>query len=230
MLESDKAALLDLLDNIEGFTPTNWSSEKELDNTWQGVTIENDRVTKLELKGTVLNRWKGEIPESLLKLTGLITIDLSDHELESFPDASRLPNLTQLDISDNRLGFQHIIPNVSIANVTYAPQKRYGEVRYDTLDAGKDALLSIDFMGVECKLYMEICTFKPGRPFNDDTVGTVGNTRDFLKLKMLILVLREPTAYSLKITDATTFNSGRKKSNYMAKTNIVGNITKGGAP
>ena len=229
LLESDKAALLDLLANTTGFTPTNWSADNELDNTWQGVTIENDRVVKLELKGTALNRWKGEIPESLLNLTGLIIIDLSGHELKSFPNASRLPNLTQLNISDNRLGFQHIIPNISIGNVTYAPQKRYGEVRYDTLAAGKDALLSVDVMGANASYEWKFAPLRPGRPFNDSTVQTVGNTR-LLPINSVNFDSQGTYRVFIKNTDAPLLTLESRNQNIMAKTNIFGNITKGGAP
>ena len=228
-LERDKAALLDLLANTSGFTPTNWASNNVLNNTWQGVTVENERVTKLELPGTTANHLTGEVPKSLLDMTGLTTINLSGHELKSFPNVSRLPKLTALNISNNRLGFQHIVPNVGIVNITYTPQKRYGEVRYDTLDAGGGALLAIDFMGTKATYDWKFAPLKPGRPFNDETVQTVGNTR-LLQIDNLNFDSQGTYRVFVKHPDAPNLTLEGRNQNIMAKTNVFGNITKSGSP
>ena len=229
LLQTDKAALLDLLANTTGFTPDNWSENTALDNTWEGVTIADNRVTELNLSGTEAKHWQGEVSGSILNLTALTSLDLSNHGLTAFPDVSRLSNLASLNIKNNRLGFQHIVPNRFIEKFTYEPQKRYGEVRYDTLAVGESTWLEVDSMGAGTSYSWKFAPLAPGRAFNDDTLKTVGNTR---KVKIEALNFDTQGTYRVVMTNANLKGmviQGRNQ-NILAKTDVSGTISHAGSP
>lgn len=110
-IEDDRRALL-AFRNVIGTRPgadlTNWGSGMPLD-TWFGVTVENGRVTKLEMPG---NKIFSQPPANFgatnsNELSQLRVVDLSDNELDgSITDISAhiLPNLEVLDLSGNGFG------------------------------------------------------------------------------------------------------------------------------
>ncbi|WP_421896530.1 cadherin domain-containing protein [Marinoscillum sp.] len=141
-LERDKTALLEFFAATNGANWTanaNWSSANAVSASWSGVEVTGGRVTGLRLPN---NNIVGAVPESFADLTGLTVIDLSGNEINGFPNVSSSGN-PSLNLSENRLGITDLLKNVGLTTYTYAPQKRYGVIRQDTIPAGDDYQVSI---------------------------------------------------------------------------------------
>ena len=78
-----------------------WSVDRAI-GSWNGVTVENGRVTRLSLPFKLL---KGNIPANLGDLSSLTHLDLSSNNLGDGIPATlgKLPGLTRLNLSSNRL-------------------------------------------------------------------------------------------------------------------------------
>jgi hypothetical protein len=123
-LESDSIALVDLYSSTNGkewINNSNWLKTKVKD--WYGVTIEKGRVVGINLPN---NNLKGSLPSGLENLTKLRTLTLNDNYLDAINDLSLLENLISLNIANNQLTFEDIIPNLNIESITYIPQRKIG--------------------------------------------------------------------------------------------------------
>ncbi len=132
--ERDSASLLAIYDAIidENSTISNWKESPM--SAWTEVSIDNSRVTGLNLDGLSLS---GEIPEDLLDIQSLETANFSDNDIDGLPVlVGSLPNLTDLNLSQNRLTFEDLESNVAFTPLNYANQKRFGQSIRDTLRAG----------------------------------------------------------------------------------------------
>ena len=102
-LASDSAALLAAKDPIECTTlgKLNWSPYVPI-SYWNGVTIHNNRISELRLRGYGLN---GRIPAELGKLAYLTVLNLNGNLLtgEIPPQLGNLAKLVNLGLADNRL-------------------------------------------------------------------------------------------------------------------------------
>ena len=121
-LVSDCAALLaskDTLEGTEGYL--NWSADVRISG-WRGVTIESDRISRLELDEHLLN---GRIPAELGNLANLTNLDLSDNQLTgAIPvELANLANLSSLRLFHNQL--TGAIP-AELGNIVYLSQLYLG--------------------------------------------------------------------------------------------------------
>ncbi len=101
-LVADCETLLGLKDELEGdATPLNWSVTRPISN-WEGISVRNDRVTRLSLTRRGLT---GSIPAGLGQLTKLQNLYLYSNDLTgSIPaELGRLTNLRFLLLSNNAL-------------------------------------------------------------------------------------------------------------------------------
>lgn len=101
--EQDSLALVALYNATDGNNwtdNTGWLSDPV--SSWFGVTVEEDRVTRIRLEQNQLN---GTIPAELGDLTNLIQLDLFQNQLTGTipPALGNLPNLTQLYLYNNDL-------------------------------------------------------------------------------------------------------------------------------
>ena len=130
----DSLALVDLYNSSGGIAWTNadqWLSNEPA-STWFGIGV-NDvsgeaRVTTIELP---INNLQGSIPSTINNLEMLQVINLKDNNLENFPllNTSFLISLTDVIVSENRLTFEDIAPNIfnaEITNFLYFPQQDLG--------------------------------------------------------------------------------------------------------
>lgn len=171
--EEDSLALVSLYNNSGGpawATNTNWLTGDL--NTWNGVTIQNQRVTDLNLPGNNLN---GTVPKDFGYADSLINVDLSNNLLrDSLPDSWEqffvletanlaqndfvsIPNLkllnvpthnlTSLNIEGNKLQFGDIETNLGIGTFTYVPQDSIGFYRDTLFDAGTPSTLAYTVSG-----------------------------------------------------------------------------------
>ena len=126
-LERDRTALTNIFNatgGLEWTDNTNWLDPDV--STWFGVTVENNRVTRLELPN---NNLQNGMPTDLRDIGQIEVISLENNELRSFPDLSdnnRQPQLTTLNVTGNRLGFGDLEPNLAISTFSFEPQLRYG--------------------------------------------------------------------------------------------------------
>ena len=108
---ADSLALVELYDATDG---SNWNVPWNLDDnvsTWYGVTINDGRVTELDLSNNFLAE---TLPEEIKDLTNLQSLNLSNNSLESLPSLSAISSSTSIDISNNNLDFSSIIPNLQM--------------------------------------------------------------------------------------------------------------------
>ncbi|MGI9552713.1 MAG: leucine-rich repeat domain-containing protein [Aurantibacter sp.] len=103
-LEADYTALVALLDantnpNLED--ELDWDRNDESMQNWQGVTIQNDRVTALEINGT--NNFF-TVPPEIRYLTKLSNLNLQGNNLKLiYEDIGALTELTYLSLNNNKL-------------------------------------------------------------------------------------------------------------------------------
>lgn len=93
LLIADCNTLLGLKNELVGDASLNWSADIDI-NTWDRVTLEDSRVTKLNLQNGNLT---GKIPPELGNLTKLQELSLSNNKL-SGTIPSELGNLANLKV------------------------------------------------------------------------------------------------------------------------------------
>ncbi|WOK06112.1 LamG-like jellyroll fold domain-containing protein [Imperialibacter roseus] len=126
-LERDRLILTELYNLLGGDSwnnNTNWNTADIA--TWFGITVANDRVTGITLPS---NNLLGELPVRLGDMRRLTVIDISNNEVSSLPTLTNIIALTTLNVSNNRLQFDDLEPNIGIASINYAPQKLTGQAR-----------------------------------------------------------------------------------------------------
>ncbi len=171
--EEDSLALVSLYNSSGGpawSTNTNWLTGDL--STWNGVTVENQRVTNLNLPG---NNLDGVVPKDFGYADSLVNVDLSNNLLkDSLPDsweqffALQIANLAQndfisipnlkllnppthnlatLNVEGNKLQFGDIETNLGIGTFTYVPQDSIGFYRDTLFDAGTPSTLAYTVSG-----------------------------------------------------------------------------------
>ena len=146
-LERDRIALNNIYTATDG---DNWTDNTGWDSddlsTRFGVTVANNRVTALSLPA---NNLQGNMPIDLKDIGQITIIELQDNELRAFPDVSSLTDkqLTTLNVTNNRLGFGDLIPNLPVSTFSFDPQRRYGITLNEQLPLGADFELSISMPG-----------------------------------------------------------------------------------
>ncbi|WP_416867653.1 MAG: cadherin-like domain-containing protein [Imperialibacter sp.] len=126
-LERDRLILTELYNLTGGDSwnnNTNWNTADIA--SWFGITVANDRVTGITLPS---NNLVGELPLRLGDMRRLTAIDISNNEVSSLPALTNIIELTTFNVSNNRLQFDDLEPNVGIASINYAPQKLTGQAR-----------------------------------------------------------------------------------------------------
>lgn len=103
-IESDKLVLQKIYEVCDGkswIQSTNWMSNKPL-GEWFGVTVENGRVTELNLSNNML---RGKIPIEIDELYEVKVLNLSGNSLEGkIPSTiGEMKNVEVLNLSDNNL-------------------------------------------------------------------------------------------------------------------------------
>ncbi len=186
-LERDKQALLAFMEAVnKGEFPValNWSEPSTLSSDWDGVTVTGDRVTALVLPavidtdltdGNQSQIFDGQVPLSFTDLSGLVTLDLRDHFLRSFPNISNWPSIEAVNISNNRLAFKDLIPNIALGSkLTYIPQRRYDVTLNDVVQAGDDKIVRINMSGTGLQYQWKFGPYLAGKAFNNNVTNIEG--------------------------------------------------------
>jgi Leucine-rich repeat (LRR) protein len=149
-LERDVVALRQFYDstNGDGWSTIIWDTTSDDPTAWsandQDIIVENNRVVELNLPE---NNLTGSIPAVLNEIRGLRSIDLSGNALESAADLTALPNLTQLDLSDNALGMDDLERNISVEGFEFSNQANFGNESDQKIPQGSDFILSYEVEG-----------------------------------------------------------------------------------
>ncbi len=122
VLEADSLVLVNLYNTNGGSSwtaNTNWLISDV--DTWFGVSVTDNRVTKVDLNNNGLT---GDLPNGVATLDSLHVLNVTGNELTAIPDFSGLSSFDTLQVASNKLTFADVIPNVSanLASYVYAPQ------------------------------------------------------------------------------------------------------------
>ncbi len=145
-LERDGIALLALYNATGGDFWTNgadWPNNPNVD-TWEGVTVSENRVTGLDLKNSNL---VGTVPAALLDIINLQFLDLSGNFISGIPDLTRLEDLTAPNVSDNLLDFADLEVNATIPSINYLNQKPFGDLLEARVRKGATYNIHLDVGG-----------------------------------------------------------------------------------
>jgi Leucine-rich repeat (LRR) protein len=111
-LEFETAIVKNLYDSLGGPSWTNratnrWASADPV-SVWEGITVENGRITRIRLPD---NNVRGVLPETIAELQALRVLDLTDNVITgAFPSwIARLSSLEELRIGGNQ--FTGIVPD-----------------------------------------------------------------------------------------------------------------------
>ncbi|MCC5943404.1 MAG: gliding motility-associated C-terminal domain-containing protein [Bernardetiaceae bacterium] len=109
-------------------------------------------LTNLDSLDLSFNNLEGEIPDAIATMTGLRLLYLNDNEFTFFPTFSPIPPAFEVRIENNKLTFNSIENNMSIANFTYAPQDSIETVIIENIfeeqDYSYELILDVGFSNV----------------------------------------------------------------------------------
>ena len=152
-LERDELALRNVYTQMNGDNWTkdgtgyNWLTDDIL--SWRGLTFDGSRVTGIDLSGSQI---AGSLPADILDVLNLTSLDLSDNQVEDIPDLTSLDQLANLNLDDNLLQFDDLLPNVGITGISYLDQQLNDIATADTLSRGSDFDVSV-LVGGEGNVY-----------------------------------------------------------------------------
>lgn len=143
--ETDSLSLIDLYNKSNGNNwakNTNWLST-EMVAYWFGINVVDGEVKKINLSN---NNLTDSIPNSVNSITGLTKFNVSNNKIENTTDFSGLASIESIDISNNDLDFDDLIPLKGTANFTkiiYSPQNSISEDTSVVLNTGESLDYSV---------------------------------------------------------------------------------------
>jgi hypothetical protein len=144
-LATDSLAMVALYNATGGTgwtTRTNWlAGEIE---TWSGVTVDGQSLTAVNLAN---NKLSGAVPDQLVDIVALQTLNLSGNTLTSIPDFTANAQITLLNVSGNKLTFASLEPNAAVPGLNYTGQADLGTAASDLIPAGDPVELSVNAGG-----------------------------------------------------------------------------------
>jgi hypothetical protein len=113
-------------------------------NTWTGVQVNGQSITSINLPAKGIT---GTVPDQLTDIQSLQIIDLSGNNLASIPDFSSHEEITTLNVSNNKLEFSSLEPNVAVPGFNFANQKNFGLADSTALPVGSSYKLNLQSGG-----------------------------------------------------------------------------------
>ncbi|UZR96797.1 MBG domain-containing protein [Chondrinema litorale] len=136
------------------------------------------------------NNLSGNIPESLQSLSSLTFLELENNGFTSLPDLSNMDNLF-LKAQNNYFTFKDILPNLSLTNFEFIPQKKLNLPDTLLVNIGDTILLSVDIdKGIENNQYSWYFDYSKISTNNSDS------------LQHIIKSKADLGVYSLKVTNS----------------------------
>ncbi|HYG03600.1 MAG TPA: T9SS type A sorting domain-containing protein [Chryseosolibacter sp.] len=142
---ADSLALIAFYNSLNGDAWTNnsnWTTAYVED--WHGVTVDNFKVTALELPS---NNLEGDVPEEITSLPDLQTLNLSSNNIQSIPALTTMTALSSVNVSDNSLEFGSLEPNMSLESFLYDDQEQLGTAETLEVQAGTSPSLNVATSG-----------------------------------------------------------------------------------
>ncbi len=143
-LERDSTVLVALYDSLGGDSWTkkaNWKTGKVTD--WEGVQFVENRLVGINFAD---NNLAGVVPEEINDALELINVDLSGNQITGLPKIT-LTGQTTFNVSNNRLDFADLIPNVGVDGIQYNNQKALDPPTTESLSVGSPFTLSYKVAG-----------------------------------------------------------------------------------
>lgn len=146
-LAVDRESLRDLYEMAGGdqWTTVVWDTTQTDLRNWdtnddQDIVIQNSHVVAVNLPGNNLN---GIVPKSIKNIRNLRRIDISDNNIYGLPKMAAYPALDTVWASGDQLGYDDIVPNLTISNFDYSNQQMLGSGdQLIKLDSGATYTLS----------------------------------------------------------------------------------------
>ena len=208
----DSLALVDLYNRCSG---NNWKRRdnwlKAKVSEWQGVTVENTRVTELSLSA---NNLYGTIPNSFQNLTELKTVDLSNNELygnfNEILNFSTQTNIEELNFSYNSLtGY---IPdniyytNLRVLNLTH--NKLSDILPYEFPSSIKEILLGENYLSGDIPWTYQFLNYLEKLDLSDNNFsGTIIAASFPFSISYVDLSNNQFSGEFFKYTDYPIFNN-----------------------
>jgi len=208
---TDSTALVAIYNDTDGANWTdnsNWLSGNI--DTWFGVTVNNNTVTRLELGNNNLsgalpqaigslqdlevldlsnNPGSGIAPDTIASLINLSELYLNGNNLEFITDLTGLSNLSVLDLSNNAFDFEDLELYNGLSYVTFSPQANFGAQADTTVQTGTD--LTLDRSGLVGGSANNYQWFKDGTAIAGETAQAITLTD---------MVFADSGAYELRVT------------------------------
>jgi len=143
---TDSLALVALYQSTGGAqwtNKTNWLTGEI--GTWFGVTVNGQSITAVELPA---NNLSGPVADPLVDILSLQTINLSANGLTAVPDFTLNPEITSLNLSDNKLDFASLEPNATVLGINYLIQENIGEAVNTQISVGSPFTFAIPQQGM----------------------------------------------------------------------------------
>jgi hypothetical protein len=145
-LVTDSLALVALYNATGGptwTTRTNWLTGDV--DTWFGITVNGQSITAVNLPS---NKLTSDVPDPLVDIQALQTVNLSGNSLTSIPDFSLNTEITTLNVSNNRLTFASLEPNATVPGLSYLTQANFGTGKDELVPVGTAVQFEADAGGV----------------------------------------------------------------------------------
>lgn len=142
---TDSLALVALYKETDGdnwVSKTNWRSGTI--DTWFGVEVNGQSITAVELPA---NNLRGPVADQLVDILSLQRVNLSANEITQLPDFTLNPEITSLNISDNKLDFASLEPNAGVAGINYLVQSDIGTPVDTQIPVGTSHTFSLPAQG-----------------------------------------------------------------------------------
>lgn len=116
-------------------------SEQQMRGSLSAEIANLDKLRTLYLRSNLM---EGDLPEELKLLEDLVLLVVNGNNFTSCPDFSTT-SLETLDIRNNLMDFESVIPNIPISNFSYAPMKLIGGNQIQSVSIGSSASFSSPF-------------------------------------------------------------------------------------
>ncbi len=146
------------------------------------------------------NQLTGIVPNEFANLSNLVFLRLDNNSFSQVPDFSGISGLTTLNVSNNNLTFEDIQPNLSVAGITYAPQKTISALPNQSVAVGEPLNLTYTIGGTGNQYQW----FKDAALIGGATSNTYTKTFALTDVGDYYLQITNPAAPLLTLLTGTT--------------------------
>ncbi len=132
--KTDSLALVALYNATggNGWVNKNLWLQKPVDE-WAGITVTGQSITAINLANNGLT---GAVPDHVVDILSLQTVNLSGNAITSIPVFTENPQITSLNVTNNKLTFASLEPNAGVLGLNYTTQAVFGSPRNESVAVG----------------------------------------------------------------------------------------------